>query len=104
MQRREKRGGSNGRQRGMLDEAIQNGWLGKDTVLDLQGFDYATQNYDKWHADAPDIPAISSETSSAVGDRGEYANDRISGHVRGYDTEAPLWGQTAEVAWNGFFP
>ena len=36
-----------------------------------------------------------------VGDRGEYANDAAAGHVRGYDTEAPGWGQTAEQAWGG---
>jgi hypothetical protein len=46
------------------------------------------------------VPAVSSETSSAVSDRGEYANDQAGGHVTGYDTERPSWGQTAEVAWS----
>lgn len=81
--------------------ANNNGWNGEGTVLDLQGFDYNTGNYDKWHQRAPEIPAISSETSSAVSDRGEYANDATGGHVRGYDTEHPGWAQTAEYAWNG---
>ena len=66
----------------------------------MQGFDYATGSYDAWHKAAPHVPAISSETSSAVGDRGEYANDAAAGHVTGYDTQAPRWGQTAEVAWS----
>jgi len=79
--------------------ANNNGMNGADTILDLQGFDYATGSYDEWHERAPTIPAISSETSSAVGDRGEYVNDPASAHVTGYDTEAPSWGQTAEVAW-----
>ena len=35
-----------------------------------------------------------------VSDRGEYANDPAGGHVTGYDTEAPPWAQTAEVAWS----
>ena len=32
---------------------------------------------------------------------GKDANDAAAGHVRGYDTEAPGWGQTAEQAWGG---
>jgi hypothetical protein len=47
------------------------------------------------------VPLISSETSSAVSDRAIYANDETGGHVRGYDTEHPGWGQTAEGAWGG---
>ncbi len=46
----------------------------------MQGFDYSTQNYDQWHNQAPNIPSISSETSSAVSDRGEYANDQAGGN------------------------
>eukprot|EP00658_Telonema_sp_P-2_P059872 TRINITY_DN48969_c0_g1_i3.p1 TRINITY_DN48969_c0_g1~~TRINITY_DN48969_c0_g1_i3.p1 ORF type:complete len:532 (-),score=123.89 TRINITY_DN48969_c0_g1_i3:262-1857(-) len=79
--------------------ANNNGLNGNDTVLDLQGFDYATSSYDSWHSRAPSIAAISSETSSAVSDRGEYDNNATAGHVSGYDTNAPAWGQTAEVAW-----
>jgi beta-galactosidase len=81
--------------------ANQNGWVGPHTPLDVQGFDYSTQNYDKWHAAAPEIPSISSETSSAVSDRGEYANNPTTGHVTGYDTDYPGWGQSAEMAWGG---
>jgi beta-galactosidase len=67
----------------------------------VQGFDYSTPNYDAWHKQAPNIPSISSETSSAVGDRGEYKNDASSGHVAGYDDQYPGWGQSAEQAWGG---
>ena len=81
--------------------ANNNGLNGNDTVLDLQGFDYATQNYDAWHKRAPHVPAISSETSSAVSDRGEYNSNSTTGHVSGYDTNAPSWGETAQVAWAG---
>ena len=47
-----------------------------------QGFDYSTQNYDSWHDKAPEIPSMSSETSSAVSDRGEYKNNATTGHVK----------------------
>ena len=49
----------------------------------------------------PSIPSISSETSSAVSDRGEYHSDPVSAHVTGYDTDYPGWGQSAEMAWGG---
>jgi len=81
--------------------ANQNGWVGLNTPLDLQGFDYATSNYDNWHKEAPLIPSISSETSSAVSDRGEYTNNATTGHVSGYDNNYPGWGQSAEQAWGG---
>jgi hypothetical protein len=75
----------------------------------VQGFDYSTQHYDSWHSATPGIPEISSETSSAVSDRGEYANIKptgdgdsaTGGYVTGYDTDAPGWGETAEKAWGG---
>ncbi len=83
--------------------ANQNGWIGPDTPLDLIGFDYNTENYDAWKALAPDIPTISSETSSAVSDRDEYFNDVAGGHVAGYDElpNYPSWGQSAQQAWGG---
>jgi len=81
--------------------ANQNGWVGPNTPLDVQGFDYSTTNYDQWHAEAPNIPSISSETSSAVSDRNEYANDPVGGHVSGYDNQYPGWGESAEQAWGG---
>lgn len=86
--------------------ANYNNWSGKNnSPLDLAGFDYSTQNYDNWHKSAgPGYPSISSETSSAVSDRGELKNDKAGGHVSGYDstTENKVpWGQTAEGAWGG---
>ncbi len=53
-----------------------------DTPLDLQGFDYTNNMYDQWHAEAPNIPSISSESCSSVSDRGEYADNATAGHVR----------------------
>jgi len=81
--------------------ANQNGWIGVNTPLDLQGFDYTTSNYDAWHAEAPHIPSISSETSAATNDRGEYANNGKEGHCSGYDVNYPGFGELAEAAWGG---
>lgn len=81
--------------------ANYNNFIGTTTPLDLQGFDYSTGNYDRWHAQAPNIPSISSETSSAVSDRDEYVSNATSGYVRGYDDVYPSWGQSAQQAWGG---
>jgi hypothetical protein len=81
--------------------ANQNGYIGPNTPLDVQGFDYGTGNYDNWHKGAPNIPSISSETSSAVSDRGEYDDNKTAGHVEGYDNQYPGWGESAEQAWGG---
>ena len=70
-------------------------------IINVKSNDYITSEYDTNHAQTPAYPAISSETSSAVSDRGEYANDPERGYVTGYDTEAPAWGQTAQQAWGG---
>jgi beta-galactosidase len=83
--------------------ANQNAWVNQNiTLLDLLGFDYSTDAYDNWHRMIPNRPAISSETSSAIGDRGEYVNDKERGHISAYDTTTVPWGQTTQKAWGGF--
>jgi hypothetical protein len=72
---------------------------GPTSPLDVLGIDYATNTYDAVHALAPLKPSISSETSSAVNDRGEYKNVVGTGHVSGYDTNSPHWGEPVEGAW-----
>ncbi|CAJ1450597.1 unnamed protein product [Effrenium voratum] len=84
---------------GRLVSANYNEFNGNKTPMDLMGFDYGPEMYDRWHAEAPWKPSISSETSSAYSDRGLVQNDPKTGHVRDYDTEHPSWGQTAQVAW-----
>lgn len=79
--------------------ANQNGWIGPNTPLDVQGFDYTTQNYDEWHSQAPDIPSISSETCSSMSDRDTYANNATTGVVSAYDTNAA--GERPESGWGG---
>ena len=71
--------------------ANQNGWIIPNSPLDLVGFDYGTTQYDQWHASIPEFAVISSETSSAVSDRGEFVDNATTGYVRAYDTEYPDW-------------
>ena len=92
--------------------ANNNGINGPDTPLDLQGYDYNTKSYDQWHKASPGIPQISSETSSAVSDRGELIDNATAGHMSCYDDPGTAggtggignrvgWGQTAQGAWGG---
>lgn len=57
-------------------KANHNPFNGRATPMDLMGFDYGPEMYDKWHAEAPTVPAISSETSSAYSDRGQFKFDK----------------------------
>ncbi|KAH8043592.1 arogenate dehydratase [Aureococcus anophagefferens] len=86
---------------GRAVSANYNPWRPPDYPGDVVGIDYATDTYDAEHAKNASMPFISSETSSAVSDRGEYASDAVAAHVSGYDTTAPSWGEVAEDAWGG---
>jgi beta-galactosidase len=83
--------------------ANQNAWLGNASILTLQGIDYAPRSYDECHANAPLLPTIGSEVSSAYSDRAIAFNDEIGGHVRAYDTEFPAWGNSAQDAWQSIW-
>ena len=66
----------------------------------MVGFNYQINQYDKYHAAFPDKPMTSSEDTSAVMTRGEYASDRTGRHVlASYDDEAQPWGATHRAAW-----
>ncbi|WP_116091958.1 beta-galactosidase GalA [Sphingomonas crusticola] len=69
-------------------------------AVDVVGFNYQIDQYDKFHAAFPDKPLTSSEDTSAVMTRGEYASDRTGRHVlASYDEEAQPWGATHRHAW-----
>lgn len=62
-------------------------------IVDVMGFNYLKLgDADKFHADHPHIPAISSEESSAVSTRGIYIEDRVRAYVTGYADKIPPWG------------
>ena len=66
--------------------------------------DYGTPSYDKWLGlIGPGKPAISSETSSATSDRGEFRSNRTAAHVSAMNAaphHATGYGND-EYAWTG---
>jgi beta-galactosidase len=83
--------------------AMNNGMFAPVNVsqaVDVVGFNYQIDQYDKFHAAHPDKPMTSSEDTSAVMTRGEYESDRKGRHVlASYDDEAQPWGATHRKAW-----
>ncbi|WP_442680715.1 beta-galactosidase GalA [Sphingomonas sp. ASY06-1R] len=83
--------------------AMNNGMFEPANVsqaVDVVGFNYQIDQYDKYHAAFPDKPLTSSEDTSAVMTRGEYRSDRTGAHVlASYDEEAQPWGATHRAAW-----
>lgn len=83
--------------------AMNNGMYSPVNVsqaVDVVGFNYQIDQYDKYHAAHPEKPLTSSEDTSAVMTRGEYMSDRKGRHVlASYDDEAQPWGATHRAAW-----
>ena len=68
-------------------------------AVDVVGFNYQIGSYDKFHAANPRLPMTSSEDTSAVSTRGEYATDLKAHLLTSYDDEARPWGATHRAAW-----
>ena len=69
-------------------------------AVDVVGFNYQIDKYDAYHAANPTKPMTSSEDTSAIMTRGEYASDRKGRQVlASYDEEAQPWGATHRKAW-----
>jgi beta-galactosidase len=84
----------------LVTAAMNGGWgSGLSYVIDIQGFNYNTGQYDSYHKSHPTQPLIGSETASTVSDRGIYANNPNAGYVSAYDVNYPGWGASAEGAW-----
>ncbi len=81
--------------------AMNYGWGpgGLSDIVDLQGFNYAIDMYDLYHAKHPKVPLYGSETASTVSTRGIYETDRTLGYVSAYDVNHTEWAYTAEAAW-----
>jgi len=67
--------------------------------VDVVGFNYQIAAYDRYHAANPTKPITSSEDTSAVMTRGEYATDMKAHVLTSYDEEARPWGATHRAAW-----
>jgi beta-galactosidase len=73
---------------------------GATRVVDVIGFNYRTDQIEKFHQQIPGQVIIASETGSTVATRGAYFNDEARHIVRAYDTEFPWWASTAEQWWS----
>ncbi|MGG7057769.1 Ig-like domain-containing protein [Clostridium tertium] len=76
-------------------------------IVDLVGFNYAEDKYDKIHSKYSDWNLYGSETSSATRSRGIYRHPGTSTQMTkypdlqqsSYDNDYVSWGKTAEEAW-----
>jgi len=83
------------------------GFNGFQNTVDVFGYNYKPQLYEKFHATNPTIPLLGSETASTVSSRGEYffpvSNDKSQGladfQVSSYDLYAPRWAMPPEREW-----
>jgi beta-galactosidase len=94
--------------------AMNNGiGQGLTGVIDVQGFNYHPETYDKVHRDLPEKPLVATEIAAAVGTRGVYDRKRFSVpkdtavyegnparcQVSAYGVNAPYWAEKDEEAW-----
>ena len=68
-------------------------------AVDVVGFNYQIDVYDRFHKEHPEMKLTSSEDASAQMTRGEYANDKQKHLIESYDTQYPSWGQTHRNTW-----
>jgi beta-galactosidase len=85
----------------LVTAAMNYGWGGDglSNVLELQGFNYAIDQYDGYRKSHPDVPLYGSETASTVSTRGIYVTDKVKGYVSAYDVNHTMWALPAEAAW-----
>ncbi len=69
------------------------------TVVDVMGFNYYQEHYDRFHALNPTKPITSSEDTSAYQTRGAFHTDPARNIITSYDTEATSWGNTHRQSW-----
>jgi beta-galactosidase len=82
--------------------AISNGMFNPVNVsqaVDVVGFNYQIKDYDRFHAAHPNLPMTSSEDTSAIMTRGEWATDMKRNVLAAYDDEFRPWGATHRKAW-----
>ena len=68
-------------------------------AVDVGGFNYQIESYDRFHELNPDLPLTSSEDGSAFMVRGEYRTDKSRNVIDSYDSESTAWGATHRRAW-----
>ena len=68
-------------------------------AVDVVGFNYQMQSYDRFHKENPAMKMTSSEDVSAFEVRGEYVTDRSRHIMSSYDKENAIWGSTHRAGW-----
>ncbi|KFG89521.1 Glycosyl hydrolases family 2, sugar binding domain protein [Sphingobium herbicidovorans NBRC 16415] len=68
-------------------------------AVDVVGFNYQQQSYDRFHAENPSKPMLSSEDTSAFMTRGEWTTDKARKIAGSDDTQRAGWGLTQREAW-----
>jgi beta-galactosidase len=68
-------------------------------AVDVVGFNYQMQSYDRFHKENPSMKLTSSEDVSAFQIRGEYKTDKAKNIMEDYDTERAVWGSTHRKGW-----
>lgn len=68
-------------------------------AVDVVGFNYQTDKYDRFHAERPTVPFTSSEDTSAFMTRGEFATDKNKNLIASYDDDFAQWGNSHRDAW-----
>ncbi len=71
---------------------------GVSDSFDIIGFNYNLAFPDEYHKKNPKKAVYGSETSSAIGTRGEYSSDPLRNTVNSCDGVVP-WGEAAEEWW-----
>ncbi|MET3667245.1 beta-galactosidase GalA [Caulobacter sp. 1776] len=68
-------------------------------AVDVVGFNYQPDKYDRFHAEHPNLPLMSSEDTSSFMTRGEWFSDRARNILAENDEEPSSWGATHRKAW-----
>lgn len=71
--------------------------LNVSKAVDVVGFNYRLQDYDRFHKENPTVPMTSSEDVSGLIVRGEYVTNKEKHILDSYDTQAPGWGNLHRV-------
>lgn len=82
--------------------AMNGGLFAKQNVsnaVDVVGFNYQTNAYDRFRKENPDKILTSSEDISSFQIRGEYHTDKLKNIIDDYDSESAGWGKTQRAGW-----
>jgi beta-galactosidase len=68
-------------------------------AVDVVGFNYQINSYDRFHTANPTKPFTSSEDTSAFMTRGEFTTDKTKNLIASYDEDFAPWGSSHRDGW-----